>query len=152
MDSSLANRRIIFEHTRNLWAEKKGVWCAIDVESYEYEHATLTEFGWSIQRWENGEPIHENGHICVKEAWSLRNGKYVPDAREVSFHPAKLLVARIALTQCTQRYDFGVSEILPRTDFRAKIRTLLESLKEYGSVFLIFHDVASDIQCVLLCQ
>ncbi|KZV76094.1 hypothetical protein PENSPDRAFT_570434 [Peniophora sp. CONT] len=129
MDSSLANRRMIFENVRTLWAEKQGVWCAIDVESYEYEHTTLTELGYSIQRWENEEPVHENGHLCVKEAWRLRNGKYVPDARE--------------------KYDYGASEILPRTDFREKIRALIESLKQYGAVFLIFHDAASDIQYLL---
>lgn len=49
-----------------------------------------------------------------------------------------------------QKYDYGESEILPRADFRDKIRALIESLKQYGVVFLIFHDAASDIQCVIL--
>ena len=149
MDSSLSNRRMIFDHTRALWGEKKGVWCAMDIESYEYEHATLTEFGWAIQRWENGEPVQEHGHLCVKENWRLRNRKYVPDAREVRSCLSEMS-SQTVLTALRQKYDFGASEIIPRSDFKARIRALIESLNQYGAVYLVFHDADGDIKYVKL--
>jgi hypothetical protein len=80
----LTARRLNFECIRNYWAEKKGAWCAIDFEAWEYEHKCITEVGWSVARWENGKEIKENAHLIVKENSSLRNGKFVPDRRDVS--------------------------------------------------------------------
>ncbi len=79
----LMSRRLAFERVRTFWAKKKGVWCAIDFEGWEMEHTMITEFGWSIIRWENGEEVADHGHLQIKEALGYRNGKYVADKRMV---------------------------------------------------------------------
>lgn len=72
---------------------------AVDFEGWEWEHALITEFGWSIVRWvieresnEGDEPgkvgleeIQEEGHWTVEEYASYRNGRFVKDNRNVSY-------------------------------------------------------------------
>jgi hypothetical protein len=77
-------RRHMFERVRTFWAEETGVWCALDFESWEREHTVLTEFGWSLIRWEGKKEIAEQGHLIVKENRAYSNGQYVPDYRDVS--------------------------------------------------------------------
>lgn len=69
---------------RRYWASKKGTWLSIDFEAYEYEHDRLTEYGWSMVRWEkDGEEVANEGHLIVKEHINDRNGKWVPEMRDV---------------------------------------------------------------------
>lgn len=44
-------------------------------------HDDITEFGYSLVQWEGEEEIRERGHWIVRG--SPRNGKYVPDERDV---------------------------------------------------------------------
>lgn len=44
----------------------------------------ITELGWSLIRWENGEEVHEFGHLIVDEHQKYTNGKYVPERRKVN--------------------------------------------------------------------
>lgn len=81
---SLTHRRLLFERVRTFWTAKKGVWCAVDIESWERDHTVLTEFGWSTIGWKDGERFEENGHLIVDEARKYTNSQYVPDHRYVS--------------------------------------------------------------------
>ncbi|KAK2466281.1 hypothetical protein APHAL10511_001923 [Amanita phalloides] len=122
----LSNRRDNFERVRALWQEKKGVWCAIDFEAWEYDHLAITECGWRLVRWENGEEVEEMNHLIVKEHQKYVNRKYVPDHR--------------------YDYGFGTSEVVSKLEFKKKICGLISSLRCYGAVFLVFHDNSQDIK------
>lgn len=87
---ALTYRRHNFERIRNFWTAKKGVWCAFDMEAWERDHTVLTEFGWSLIHWENGEKVEENGHLIVDEARKYKNSQWVPDHRYVSIETLSL--------------------------------------------------------------
>ncbi|TFY50932.1 hypothetical protein EVJ58_g10826 [Rhodofomes roseus] len=59
--SLLTNRRINFEKIRTIWAAKVGTWLAIDFEAWDRDHSLLTEYGWSLVRWE-GEGDNKREH------------------------------------------------------------------------------------------
>ena len=80
----LTHRRHLFERVRTFWAENRGVWCALDFESWERDHTVLTEFGWSLLGWKDGTKVEECGHLIVEEAKRYTNSQYVPDFRYVS--------------------------------------------------------------------
>ena len=82
----LTHRRHLFERVRTFWAEKRGVWCAVDFESWERDHTVLTEFGWSLLGWKDGTKVEECGHLIVEEAKRYTNSQYVPDFRYVSLY------------------------------------------------------------------
>lgn len=84
VNPTLESKRLNFEKVRALWAAKKGVWCAIDMEAWERDHSVLTEFGWSLIGWMDGQQVEERGHFIIQEARSYTNGQYVPDYRYVS--------------------------------------------------------------------
>lgn len=75
--------RQTFERIRTFWADKVGVWLAIDFEAWEMEHTLLTEFGWSTITWEERKETMRSGHLILEDNAMYRNGKYVPDHREV---------------------------------------------------------------------
>ncbi|KAG7096854.1 hypothetical protein E1B28_004262 [Marasmius oreades] len=123
---SLVSRQINFRHVRRLFAEKKYVWLAIDIEAWEMDHSLITEFGWSALHWVEGKEVLEDGHWIVKEYETYRNGKYVPDNRT--------------------RYNFGQSEVLRKVDFKDKISKLFQKYRSLGALFLVFHDSTGDIK------
>jgi hypothetical protein len=55
----------------------------LDFEAWELDHTVITEFGWSLVRWENGKELNENGHLIIDEHTKYTNGSYVPEYREV---------------------------------------------------------------------
>jgi len=122
----LTSRRELFERSRTFWAEKKGVWCALDFEAWELDHTVLTEFGWRLFGWKNGKEVEEAGHLIVDEHQKYRNSKYVPEHR--------------------YNYTFGKSEIVKKPVFKSKICAFVSSLSHYGPVFLVFHDNNQDIK------
>ncbi|KAI0053569.1 hypothetical protein FA95DRAFT_1674104 [Auriscalpium vulgare] len=124
-DTALASRRLVFERVRSLWAEKRGVWCAIDFEAWDRDHTLLTEFGWSLVLWENGEEVEEMGHLLVKEHQNYTS-TYVQ--------------------QYPKNFNFGTSEILTKNQFKTRINGLLSRIAELGPVFLVFHDKNEDIR------
>jgi hypothetical protein len=81
-DPALNTRRDLFERVRTFWSDKVGVWCALDFEAWDRDHSLLTEFGWSLIRWENGNEVGEKGHMIVEER-RLYTNTYVPNHREV---------------------------------------------------------------------
>ena len=86
---------------------------ALDVETWERQHgfvdipvsrnhvrtddfafdSALLEFGWSFVEFSNRKGAvqvrREDQHIIVKENSRRRNGKFSPDARDVSSHPSQ---------------------------------------------------------------
>ena len=82
----VTHRRHLFERVRTFWAEKRGVWCALDFESWERDHTVLTEFGWSLLGWKDDTKVEECGHLIVEEAKRYTNSQYVPDYRYVSVY------------------------------------------------------------------
>lgn len=76
-----------------MWAEKTGVWCAIDFEAWDKDHTALTEVGWSFVRWVDGEPQEEYVHLRVEEHRDLRN-IYVPSNPDVSLCHHSIVAAR----------------------------------------------------------
>ena len=91
-DSALTSFRQNFEKVRDLYASRKGTWFSIDIEAWEMDHTVVTECGWSCLRWDGEMEITDRGHYIVKENAIYKNGKYVPNAREVSgiFHPINM--------------------------------------------------------------
>ncbi|EGO01874.1 hypothetical protein SERLA73DRAFT_150940 [Serpula lacrymans var. lacrymans S7.3] len=121
----LNTRRDLFERVRSYWASKRGVWCALDFEAWDRDHTLLTEFGWSLIRWQDDEEIEEQGHLIVKEHRYYTN-TYVPNHGE--------------------HFKFGESQIVTRADFKQRIQDLISSLSENGPVYLVFHDNNQDIK------
>lgn len=124
-DNSLKARRLKFERVRSLWAEKTGVWCAIDFEAWDKDHTALTEVGWSFVRWVDGEPQEEYVHLRVEEHRDLRN-IYVPSNPD--------------------HYNFGESEIVKKKEFKRRIHSLITSIASPGPLFLVFHDASQDLK------
>ncbi|KZT12480.1 uncharacterized protein LAESUDRAFT_718741 [Laetiporus sulphureus 93-53] len=128
--SLLTNRRLNFERIRTFWAERVGTWCAMDFEAWERDHHVLTEFGWSLVRWEGNEDeqneITEEGHLTIREHRGFFNGTYVDDNRD--------------------KFGFGESEEVDKKTFRKRILDLIETHRQAGPLFLIFHDNKQDIK------
>ncbi|KAF8076494.1 hypothetical protein FPV67DRAFT_1618269 [Lyophyllum atratum] len=122
----LTSRRELFERVRSFWMEKKGVWCALDFEAWELDHTVITEFGWSLFGWRDGEEVQESGHLIIDEHQKYRNSKYVPEHR--------------------YDYGFGESEIIKKAAFKTRVCDFITQLAQYGAVFLVFHDNNQDIK------
>ncbi|KAI8825076.1 uncharacterized protein EV422DRAFT_517338 [Fimicolochytrium jonesii] len=94
---------------------------SLDIESYERDHAFLTEFGWSISHPSaTGPPTITAKHFIVQEYLCFQNGAYVPDFRYSFMH--------------------GDSETIPLGDV---LQHLEEDLSVEGTV-LIGHGITSD--------
>ncbi|KAG8891007.1 hypothetical protein FRB98_000016 [Tulasnella sp. 332] len=125
VDPDIADRRETFEKVRNLYqsTNKNGSWIAMDVEAWERDHSEITEFGYGVVQWENGEQKTESGHWVVKGG--SRNGTYVHDNRDW--------------------YLFGKTEEFSRSGLKQRIETLMEDLIKRGPVYVILHDWRADI-------
>ncbi|KAG6821622.1 hypothetical protein H0H93_000131 [Arthromyces matolae] len=123
---ALEARRRVFERVRTFWMEKKGVWCAIDFEAWEYDHSVITEFGWSLIGWKEGQELRKMGHLIVEENQKYRNSQYVPEHR--------------------YDYGFGESKLVKKALLSKAINDFIIELGEYGPVFLVFHDNHQDIK------
>ncbi|EMD40754.1 hypothetical protein CERSUDRAFT_111333 [Gelatoporia subvermispora B] len=123
----LTARRLAFEKIRTLWAARAGTWMALDFEAWDHDHTLLTEFGWSLVRFEGGTELAESGHLVVKEHRGYFN-TYVtwPDRRDF--------------------YNFGKSEDVDKRTFKQRIRDLIAEHCAKGPLFLIFHDNSQDIK------
>lgn len=85
--SLLTNRRNNFEKIRTIWAAKVGTWLAIDFEAWDRDHSIITEYGWSLVRWEGAgddkREVTEDGHLIVREYRGFHQ-TYVQENRDVS--------------------------------------------------------------------
>lgn len=93
-DSNLNARRLMFERIRSLWSEQRGVWCAVDFEAWDLDHRVITEFGWSMVSWHDGEPVEDMGHLIVAKHRTYTN-HYVPENRRVSWLSLVIIDPRI---------------------------------------------------------
>ncbi|CAE6474366.1 unnamed protein product [Rhizoctonia solani] len=143
-DSALGGMRTVFERVRSVWGERRGAWMAIDFEGWERDHTIITEFGWSLVRWEPEESgvtelkegekmdevalkeVREEGHWTVKEYAAYRNGVFVKDNRD--------------------NYDFGTTEVLPKVVFKKRIGELIAKYAAEGPLYLVFHDRYGDVK------
>ncbi|KAI0921070.1 hypothetical protein AcW2_006160 [Taiwanofungus camphoratus] len=123
--SLLTSRRLTFEKVRTFWAQRVGTWCALDFEAWDRDHTVLTEFGWSLVRWENEEAVEEMGHLIVKEHKGFTN-TYVDQHRD--------------------NYNFGESEEVSKREFKRRICDLIAKHRATGPLFLVFHDNHQDIK------
>ena len=80
----LTNRRLTFERVRTFWGQKTGTWMAVDFEAWEMDHNMVTEFGWSLVTWENGQEVRDKAHLIIEERKQYYNHKYVRGNRDVS--------------------------------------------------------------------
>ncbi|KAL6309686.1 hypothetical protein BKA93DRAFT_849857 [Sparassis latifolia] len=124
----LAARRLAFEKVRTLWAARAGTWLALDFEAWDRDHTVLTEFGWSLVRWDDQhehEQLAQRGHLVVKEHRGYTN-TYVPERRDY--------------------YNFGQSEEVSKQAFKERICALVDEHSARGPLFLVFHDNSQDIK------
>jgi hypothetical protein len=105
----------------------------------------LTEFGWSLVRWEDGKEINEQGHLVVQERRRYTN-TYVPNNREVinSFICSSSQIGHLMYSD--QRYNFGETEFIDKKQFKERIQGLISDLTKKGPLFLVFHDNSQDIK------
>ncbi|PPQ99064.1 hypothetical protein CVT24_003624 [Panaeolus cyanescens] len=120
--------RFSFEDVRARWNDKRGVWLALDFEAWERDHTVLTEFGWSLVRWEDDREIKETGHLIVDEHQKYTNTQYVKN-----YNPAS-----------RYRFHFGTQEIVNRKTFTSRIKDIIETQRQYGPLYLVFHNESQD--------
>ncbi|GAA5908957.1 uncharacterized protein JCM6883_002564 [Sporobolomyces salmoneus] len=103
--------------------------CAIDFETYEWNHDYITEVGFAKSTWRKGKfEKMDTRHFVVKENAHRRNGKFCPDARD--------------------HFHFGASETLST---KALVELLSKELLSPSlPIFLIFHDTRSDLKSLQL--
>ncbi|KZT74359.1 hypothetical protein DAEQUDRAFT_781910 [Daedalea quercina L-15889] len=127
--SLLTNRRINFEKIRTIWAAKVGTWLAIDFEAWDRDHTIITEYGWSLVRWESKDDskseVTEDGHLIVTEYRGFHQ-TYVQENRD--------------------HFNFGNSEDVDKHTFRQRIRDMIARYREKGPLFLVFHDNNQDVK------
>ncbi|CAL1700743.1 unnamed protein product [Somion occarium] len=122
----LTARRLGFERIRAFWGEKSGTWLAIDFEAWEMDHSMITEFGWSLLRWEDGKEVRDRGHLIIQERRQYYNHNYIQGNRD--------------------RYNFGDSENVDKRTFRERIHKLMTDHLTKGPLYLVFHDPSQDVK------
>ncbi|EJU06042.1 hypothetical protein DACRYDRAFT_45381 [Dacryopinax primogenitus] len=129
----LTDQRTMFERVRAAFQTKKGVWAAIDFESFEYDHKSITEFGYSMLSWDKkGKEVREDGHWCVQENMHKLNGMYVKENR--------------------RGFKFGTSEIILDAEFRKRVHNFIYTHGLPGPLYLIVHGGAGDRVYLNLCN
>ncbi|KAF9008985.1 hypothetical protein BDQ17DRAFT_1422162 [Cyathus striatus] len=119
VNPTLSHRRHIFQLVQTFWGEKRGMWCAMDFESWELDHTVITEFGWSLVGWKDGQKFEEQEHLIVEEAKKYINSQYVPDYRyNYNFGESKIVKSQDIKdlnSPAIQAPLEGLSHILPDT-------------------------------------
>ncbi|KAJ7180188.1 hypothetical protein C8R43DRAFT_392132 [Mycena crocata] len=116
----LVRRRVIFEHVRtNLWNAQKGVWCAVNFAAWEVDHTAISDVGWSLIRWENGNEVTQRAHLVVKENQTYKK---------------------------TQVEEGGEHETVTKATLKRKINDLFTQLRQHEPVFLVSNDIKGDLK------
>ncbi|KAJ7682701.1 hypothetical protein DFH06DRAFT_301798 [Mycena polygramma] len=115
----LVARRAAFERVRTLWNAKEGVWCALNFAAWEVDHTALSDFGWSLIRWESGTEISERGHLVVKENQTYKK---------------------------TQLEDGAEHEMVTKATLKRKVNDLFSRLGQHGPIFLVSNDSKGDLK------
>ncbi|KAJ6485150.1 hypothetical protein C8R47DRAFT_550441 [Mycena vitilis] len=115
----LVARRAAFERVRTLWNTKEGVWCALNFAAWEVDHTALSDFGWSLIRWESGTEISERGHLVVKENQTYKK---------------------------TQLEDGAEHEVVTKATLKRKVNDLFSRLRQHGPIFFVSNDCKGDLK------
>ncbi|CAG8452414.1 7067_t:CDS:2 [Paraglomus brasilianum] len=127
----LRELRESYEKARELFNEKKYLFIAVDVESYERDHACILEVGWSI--YDSRKDITDDPenkpyldrHFCATEYRHMKNGKYVPDMKD--------------------KYMFGETIWANLNSIADQLRGDLNEA-EKGTVVFVGHDTKTDVK------
>ncbi|KAF8591516.1 hypothetical protein K439DRAFT_1650751 [Ramaria rubella] len=125
-DKALLSIRDAFEQVRTCWSARKGVWLAIDFEAWEMDHKLVTEYGWSLTRWQDDEEKTEVGHCIVEEHKKYHNTSYVVNNRD--------------------HFLFGETKTLRLQILKKLIHDQITSHSSHGPLYLVFHDYSQDIK------
>ncbi|CAG8692466.1 1523_t:CDS:2 [Dentiscutata erythropus] len=118
----LRGMKNMWEKARNMIQEKKNLFMAVDVESYERDHSCILEVGWSM--YDSKNDLIMDRHFCVTDYRHLRNGQFVPDMKD--------------------RFTFGTSVWANQKTIKDEFTKDLES--QLGSVVLVGHDIKTDVK------
>ncbi|BGO98910.1 hypothetical protein NBRC10513v2_000013 [Rhodotorula toruloides] len=99
---------------------------AVDIETWEQDHALVTEVGVASLRYlQSGKVVTEARHLVLQENSDKRNGRYCPDARDY--------------------FQLGQTVTLPRQRLARELHdTLFPSDDLAGPIILLLHDHRSD--------
>ncbi|KAF8492896.1 hypothetical protein JB92DRAFT_3127644 [Gautieria morchelliformis] len=125
-DRALLSIRLAFERVRTCWSEHKGTWIAIDFEGWEMEHTLITEYGYSLVTWRDGQEVTENAHCIVEERRKYQNTNYVMGNRD--------------------HFLFGTSKDVRLSEMQKLIHDQITFHSSNGPLFLVFHDYSQDIK------
>lgn len=110
---------------------KCGTVMAIDVESYERNHAYILEIGWSSITFAKADDEDQTAetrsceHILISECRDLRNGSYTPNHRF--------------------NFNFGTSEEYSLDRTLSMLSDIIDTYRKTGPLFLVFHSAAAEI-------
>ncbi|KAK9765578.1 hypothetical protein K7432_005966 [Basidiobolus ranarum] len=108
--------------------QKKYMFFAIDVESYEANHSLITEVGWTM--YNSVKNTFLDKHYIVRENLHLRNGKYVADNKEqFTFGKSTYTSLLNTAAMLEADWDSGYPTILVGHD----IKNDLEYLRKMGA-------------------
>ncbi|CAG8564451.1 597_t:CDS:2, partial [Acaulospora colombiana] len=79
-DAKLRVIRESLEEARKMYQDKKYLFVAIDIESYERDHSCILEVGWSM--FNSKTSLFIDRHFCATEHKYKRNGKFVADMKD----------------------------------------------------------------------
>ncbi|ORX95762.1 hypothetical protein K493DRAFT_351319 [Basidiobolus meristosporus CBS 931.73] len=111
----------LLENAKSLLVDHKHMFFTIDVETYERDHTSIIEIGWSMHHSKRG--LFKDRHFVIEENLHLRNGRYHPDNKE--------------------KFLFGESELGTLEDV---IGFLEEDLSTGPPKVLIGHDLKSVLE------
>jgi hypothetical protein len=120
----LDSMKATWERAQNMFKEKKYLFVAVDVESYERDHSCILEVGWSMFDSKNNSFMDR--HFCVSEYNYLRNGQFVPDRKD--------------------RFSFGTTVWASLKSIGSEIVGDLTEEAVKGNVVFIGHDIQMDVK------
>ncbi|CAG8668923.1 12407_t:CDS:2, partial [Cetraspora pellucida] len=120
----LRGMKNMWEKARNMIQEKKYLFVAVDVESYERDHSCILEVGWSM--YDSKKDLIMDRHFCVTDYRHLRNGQFVPDMKD--------------------RFTFGTTVWANQKTIKDEFMKDLETQR--GNVVLLGHDIKTDVKYI----
>jgi hypothetical protein len=113
-----------WERAQSMFKEKKYLFVAVDVESYERDHSCILEVGWSM--FDSKKNSFMDRHFCVSEYKYLSNGQFVPDRKD--------------------RFSFGKTVWANLKRIGSEIVGDLTEETVKGNVVFIGHDIQMDVK------
>lgn len=124
MEARLCKMKSKWEQARSMYREKKYLFAAVDVESFERDHSCILEVGWSMFNSRTG--LYMDRHFCTTEYKHLKNGKFVSDMKD--------------------RFSFGKTVWANSKTIADEIVKDLTEEQEKGNVVFVGHGVEMDLK------